>query len=104
MDTSKFFDWIKEQPDDRKLNMGNASFFPNSSTECGCLMIQFAQDQGHKGKIMANFSSVELETDGVWDAVLFPERTGELIHALALRKEMTFAQVRATPAFKRVTA
>lgn len=92
-----FIPWIKRQPDDRKLNMQHASFFPGDSCDrCGCLLVQWAQDNGWNGKIHAGFCQVEVaKNDAEWETCYFTnEQGGKLIHQLYSRKEMTFGEVK----------
>ncbi len=104
MDTSQFFPWIKAQPDERKINMRTASFYPNETMGCGCLMVEFARDQGIKGKIMASYSNIDVQKeDGSWEVITFPPNTQELINGLMMREEMTFAEVRESYAYKHAT-
>jgi len=54
LDPKDFFDWIRQQPDDRSVNMKEA----NNKNPCGCLLVQYGRH------LNLNFTLVGYDTIG----------------------------------------
>ena len=86
LSSNEFFDWIKQQPDDRMLNM---SEYLNEK-ECGCLLVQYGR---HKNLC---FDSVGFHSIGLCDFKTSEEKrkVSNFIQKLLSYEETTFKKAK----------
>lgn len=68
LDHKDFFDWIRQQPDDKPVNMREAS----NKDPCGCLLVQYGRHLNLKFTLVG-YDTIGFSEDGGYSKFLDPD-------------------------------